>query len=402
MNSYDYEAVKPIWNRGASEWAIWLEENRNVGSHISINIGAVDVEEDLSQFDFGGCALSFEGSRFSRGDVLKNLTGVGSLTARDIYFFPALSFAEGAVIGRLNLSDIEKMAGFTLQKVGLLNSVYLTNIGITGDLNVQEQDFTSDDHRGIPTFQFSNVRVDQDVYIGEVNMPGNFGFYDCKFADQFTCTQSTFRLPLVLERCRFESLVNFTDSKFQYPPNIRGSVLHGSAIWPEESAFGVNIRTPLKRAVENVDACVSLRTEAASKGNMRNKKMFSILEQRYRILAKQIPLFDKIIFYSYGLMSNFGRSVARTVFSMIVIAVVFGAIYFLIECPAALRGQSIDWTVFADNLHESIKNTFLPAKTLFSQTNSLAETIAKIGHTILSGILFAQLFMSTRWALNAT
>jgi uncharacterized protein YjbI with pentapeptide repeats len=173
---------------------------------------------------------------------------------------------------------------------------------------------------------------------------------------------------------KFLRATDFTRAYFERAPEFHGCTLHQDTFFPEQANFRDRsgaVAALAYRTLKNAMATVHARGEEAK---------FYVLEQKSLLRDKDTPLSVKFFSVLYWLAADYGQSVLRPLFGVLITFAAFLAIYvafllFYLDPPSRFVFSTID---FWDLLRFSLRQVFRPFEVFSLRVAAPAEGVHEV------------------------
>jgi uncharacterized protein YjbI with pentapeptide repeats len=173
---------------------------------------------------------------------------------------------------------------------------------------------------------------------------------------------------------KFLRATDFTRAYFERAPEFHGCTLHQDTFFPEQANFRDRsgaVAALAYRTLKHAMATVHARGEEAK---------FYVLEQKSLLRDKDTPLSAKFFSVLYWLAADYGQSVLRPLFGVLITFAAFLAIYvafllFYLDPPSRFVFSTID---FWDLLRFSLRQVFRPFEVFSLRVAAPAEGVHEV------------------------
>lgn len=193
--------------------------------------------------------------------------------------------------------------------------------------------------------------------------------------------------------------IDFSETKFQTPPQIQGSNIPEGSVFPNKTYF------ISRRGLHDASCYRALRFIMESQRNREFEGMFFSLEQESLLNGedKKNKFFSAS--YLYYLFSDYGTNYRAPLIYLLMSMPVFTILYALISSPVISIFLPIDWNCVIKSLIITLKQTFLPFDVLrnndfMANKNTLSYmgfVLVGVLNSIVSVSLLALSGLALRW-----
>lgn len=389
-------AAMALWLQGSGNWNQWVAANPNAEVDFSDQQFEVNKRRfrrppsiDFSHFEFPDGRVNFNNAKFGEGMVAftlakfgkGNISFIGTKFSSGQVLFPYTKFGDGDLyfrytkFGNCNVNFEDAIFGdgevsFYCAKFGKGEVSFKRAAFGTGKINFQCAEFSEsnlnfeDASLGKGEFDFSNASFGcGSVGLRNLTFEGiarfdklrkleqcvEFSFEGCSFDKLFTFShEGRMGCPLDLRRTKLTHGVVLNDVKCDYVevPVLAwpARLCHWFFAYPDGEPPAWQL---LKRAADQEDSQRFRRLkELAQNENNRAKALeFNAQELRSQRGHESHPLQDFLQFF-YMLLSDYGRSVVRPLVGLVVVTLLFGALYARLATNPALTAAKAAWAAF--------------------------------------------------------
>jgi hypothetical protein len=345
---------KDVWNAWADEFKAFIdqqERGRKEGQQNDFVIDLSEIEIDCNEHGFAGfgfpCRTNFFGTTFSGKAGFRNTTFSGFADFRDTTFSDLTSFSDTTFSGKAGFRNttFSGFAGFrdtTFSGFADFSDTTFSDLTSFSDTIFSgEADFSDATFSNFAFFRdmafsrdasfsdatFSNFASFSDTTFSgfaeffKSTFSGGADFRKTTFSDTANFNMAKYKSGANFENAKFESLLSFNKARFnENVPEFNYAVfkqaphLSGMEI-PEPRSVGA-------KPYNLVERYRKLKDMAQSSKDHENELKFFGYETHAKLFLTETPLLSKCLIRAYHLVSNFGQSVKRPLFSLLLFLLV--------------------------------------------------------------------------------
>lgn len=150
---------------------------------------------------------------------------------------------------------------------------------------------------------FIEAQFSGDVYFIEAQFSGGAYFNDANYKGAASYVSANFKNEVTLENTAFGQVPNFNFATFNEPPHLSS----------------INIAEPADKFEKGlVDRYRKLKKMAIQSNDFQNELSFFGLESHAKVYLKTTPRSERAFIKAYKLLSDFGQSIGRPLFALLV------------------------------------------------------------------------------------
>jgi uncharacterized protein YjbI with pentapeptide repeats len=257
---------------------------------------------------------------------------------------------------------------------------------------------------------FNDTEFFEDCVFVDTMFDGEISFENSKFLGNtnFSCRRpldEPFRIKTIIFKGASFNKLNFTnrtftaktdfsDCTFNEAPLFYGCNFHHYTLFPPQDKFK-DISSE-----ESVGAYRALNLAMATLKARQEEAMFYGLYQESQRRTKKMNHVERFISRCYKIFSNYGQSIARPIYSLLITFIVASLVYGIYLTPSKFKFK-IDWHIVDKSLYTAFLQIVKPFSinsldNFFGSPNGFIRFVASF-QSLLSIVFIALLLLAIRW-----